>query len=298
MKYLLLLLALAACSKDITPVGPVNPAGPTPVPSVSPTPSPVPSPVITDPEQLPPEQYQTGYTYDPEGIVKGAAYEVPALLESYPVRFNWNNEGGETPVRNQGGCGSCWAFGSTQMLVNAIKIFDGVYTPLSEQQLVSCDNNSSGCSGGYFSNQYLQKTGLALDSDFPYTASNQKCKQGLKIVAKAHRAGNIGSKSRAPKVIEIKAALLQYGVVAVTVAASRTWDSYHGGVKAQCGASNINHIVNIVGWDDIKKVWIMKNSWGDKWGEHGYAQMPYGCDRIANQAAFVEYKSGVMAYHK
>lgn len=287
-----LLLLTIGCSKEGVPVVPPEPStSPTPIPSPTPTP-------VTDPEQLPPELYQTGYMHTPGGIVKGAPYEIPPMLEAYPIRFNWNKEGGETPVRNQGGCGSCWAFGSTQMLVSAIMIFDGVYKALSEQQLVSCDKNSYGCSGGFFSNQYLKNPGLALDADFPYTASNQKCKQDLKIEAKAYRAGNIGENGRAPKVIEIKAALLQYGVVAVTVAASRTWDSYHGGIKVSCGAKNINHIVNIVGYDDTKKIWIMKNSWGEKWGAKGYAEMPYGCDRIASEAAFVEYKPGIKAYHK
>jgi len=124
--------------------------------------------------------------------------DVPADL---PWSFDWRDmPGGLTPIKNQRGCGSCWAFGTTAALEEAIKIRTGKEVILSEQEIVSCSRYGS-CGGGNFAHGYQSNPGQSLASEFPYTASDQRCKSGLSHEFKIKRWGYVGSNSRPPRSI-------------------------------------------------------------------------------------------------
>lgn len=284
MKKLFILVLVSAClikcggnSSEPNPQVPITPVVPV-------------TPVV--PPADVPHEHSTGYIYKPGGLFQGGGYESPPMPTGMPIVFDWTKEGYATPVRSQGGCGSCWAFGSTQMLDGAVKIFDGKDVTLSEQELVAYDNDSYGCSGGFFAGSFLSTYGLVLDATCPYTASDNGCRGGKPKTfdAKALSFVNIGANGRAPTPEEIMAAILNKGFVAAGVAATASWDAMHGTTMTDCHGSGINHIVAIVGYNSIKKTWKMKNSWGEAWGDSGYMEVPWKCNHLADDVVAINYK--------
>ena len=225
---------------------------------------------------------------------KGAVFMSPSLhTRELPAKFDWREEaGGLTPIKNQKSCGSCWAFGTVAALESIIKIRDKVTRNISEQQLVSCNTEGYGCNGGWFAHDLHQSPGAIYTSEFPYTATDSSCKKGVtyneKILGWAYVGG---SENHTPTVTELKAALMEYGPLAVTVSATGAMQGYTGGIFNSCGGKQINHLVNIVGWNDAEGVWIMRNSWGASWGEQGYMRIKYNCNMIGDTATFVKYKA-------
>lgn len=279
---LLLTLLVSACGTDqvSTPTGPV-------------------APVIPFNPDAP--THATGFIKKEGtfGIDPIGRFGKPTVTVQLPESFSWVGAGFVTPTRDQKSCGSCWAFGSTQMLDGAVKIYDNKDMTLSEQEIVSYDNSSYGCQGGFFAGAFLSKNGLVLDNDCPYTATNGKCPGGMPktFAAKPTGFANLGDGKSSPSTDEIKQALMQYGVVACDVAATSAWDNYHSGLL-KGKSSRINHIVAVVGWDGAKGAWLMKNSWGSSWGlkipgstDGGYAYVPYGNFSLCSDAAYLEYKA-------
>jgi C1A family cysteine protease len=215
----------------------------------------------------------------------------PKVSRDLPAKFDWRDEaGGLTPVKNQGSCGSCWAFGTAATLEQAIKIRDNKVVNISEQQLVSCNREGWGCGGGDFAHKYHMTPGAVTGEDFPYVGRNVRCKQGLDPEHKIESWSYAGAHGRSPSVTEIKTALMEYGPVATTVAVTRSFQAYRGGVYNNCNGQVINHLVDIVGWDDSQQAWILRNSWGPTWGEEGYMRIKYNCSRIGSTVSFVQYK--------
>ncbi len=281
MKFLLplLLFVLASCSNVVAPVTPV-------------------SPVVPINPNAP--QHATGYIRKAGsvGLSPGAPFILADRVAQIPQSFSWVAAGKATPTRDQASCGSCWAFGSVQMLDGAVKIFDGKDMTLSEQEVVAYDKNSMGCSGGDFAGDFLVQNGLVLDSACPYTASNGGCKGGkpTTFAAKPLGTANVGTGHGSPSVVQLQEAILEYGVIACDVAADSAWDNYSGGIL-KGKDSGIDHIVAVVGWDGQGN-WIMKNSWGSSWGEKtqgstdgGYARVPYGNFSLCADAALLKYSS-------
>lgn len=274
-KLFAFLFLLAACHGGNSPVNPVTPVVP-----VNPN----------------APEHATGFNYVPgqKGLKVDAPFALAPNSFQIPKSFSWVTEGFGTPVRDQGSCGSCWAFGSTQMLDGAVKIYDGKDVTLSEQQLVGYDRaQSAGCSGGFFAGDYLVQHGLVLDSSCPYTGSNSGCPGGqpTSYAAKPSAWSNLGDGvSASPTTVQVQQAILQYGYVACDVAATGAWDSYSGSGPLKGQSSGINHIITVVGWDGQGN-WIMKNSWGVSWGQKGYAPVPYGNFSICADAAFLNYSS-------
>ena len=274
-KFLILFVfLLASCHNAVIPITPVVPVNP------------------VDPNA---PKHATGFKYVPgqKGLKVGVAFGLAPIQAQIPASFSWVTEGFGTPVRDQGSCGSCWAFGSTQMLDGAVKIYDNKDMTLAEQEIVAYDSESSGCAGGNFAGDFLVKNGLILDSACPYTASDRGCQGGMPTTSAAKPASwnNLGDGNTSPTTAQIQQAILQYGVIACDVAATGQWDSFSGSGLLSGNSSGINHIIAIVGWDGTKGAWIMKNSWGSSWGNAGYALVPYGNFSICTDAAFIQYKS-------
>lgn len=232
----------------------------------------------------------TGYVHSKRAPAV-SSFHAMAIPEDMPWDFDWRDlQGGLTPIKDQGGCGSCWAFGTTAALEQAIKIRLGQTVSLSEQEIVSCSNYGS-CLGGNFANGYQQSPGQSLTSEFPYRAMDVRCKSGLSHQWKIKSWGYVGAQGRAPSVDELKAAIMQYGAVTVTVYADNNFQRYKSGIFNTCSNGTTNHMVALVGWNDIDQVWYLRNSWGTSWGEQGYMRIKWNCSRVGEEATYVDVET-------
>jgi cathepsin L len=183
------------------------------------------------------------------------------------VNVDWVSQGKVSRVKNQGNCGSCWAFSTTGVL-ESWALFTGRSVSLSEQQLVDCSTayGNHGCNGGWPSSalNYVKVGGIATEAEYPYAAKNQNCAKN----GGSFKLASYGSAKGCPA--------LQTAITArpisVTVDATN-WSKYAGGVFNNC-ATSINHAVLLVGATD--SYWKIKNSWASSWGESGYIRLSPG----------------------
>ncbi|KAK2195361.1 bifunctional Cysteine peptidase [Babesia duncani] len=187
------------------------------------------------------------------------------------VDIDLRRSGKMTPVKDQGSCGSCWAFATVGVIESYFKQMTGSVVSLSEQQLVDCVSESNGCSGGdpFFAFTYAKKNGLYNSFVYRYQAVDGACLDNLN--------GNkyiIPSFTAAEDNIDFATILKKHGPSTTVVAANEDWQFYHRGVIDVCGPK-INHAVVLAGMGkhDDTKFWLIKNSWGDSWGEDGYAKV-------------------------
>ncbi|MDY7109553.1 MAG: C1 family peptidase [Planctomycetota bacterium] len=238
-----------------------------------------------------PDRWWVDAPFDPMGGGRGL-----------PDAFNWCDFDGCTPVRNQGGCGSCWAFAAVGPVECNILIRDGHSVDLSEQWLVSCTDAGS-CNGGWHSTAfeyYLDDgptdpcgdNGAVLEEYFPYVAWDAPCECPYPHDYYLNDWAFIGDDNGVAPPHLIKQAILEHGPVGVAVSVNSAFQAYNGGVFNSHSDGQINHAVTLVGWDDTQGaggVWYLRNSWGTGWGEDGYMRIEYGCSRVGYAAAYVDY---------
>jgi inhibitor of cysteine peptidase len=215
-----------------------------------------------------------------------------------PSAFSWCDQGACTPVRNQGGCGSCWAFSTVAPLESNILYHGGVTRDLSEQYLLSCNSNNWGCDGGFFAHDYHQwkylegepGPGAVYEADFPYTGHEDACNPPHTHHEKIVDWEYVGSGT--PPIADIKQAILDYGPVSVAIYIRDDFRYYTGGVFLSDENGTPNHAVVLVGWDDSQGpsgIWYLRNSWGPSWGESGYMRIGYGISSVGYAANYVIY---------
>jgi hypothetical protein len=237
---------------------------------------------------------------EPENWWVGASFDPCQPTNTLPSHFDWRELGGCTPVKDQGGCGSCWAFGTVGPLECNILIRDHKEVDLSEQWLVSCNQNGWGCNGGWWAHDYHQwkmdrfnGTGAVLEEEFPYEAKDVPCDGPYQHPYVMDSWHFIGFSQGVAPTDAIKQAIMTYGPVSVACAVTHAFGAYTGGVFNENDPhAGINHAVVLVGWDDnqgANGVWFMRNSWGPGWGEDGYMRIEYGCCKIGFAACYVDY---------
>jgi hypothetical protein len=197
-----------------------------------------------------------------------------------PTSKNWTQEGYVTPVKDQGDCGCCWAFGTTGALEGAYKKARNTLLSFSVQELIECVKQWAGCGGGVEADAFnlvKKNKGINTESTYPYTAMNSKYSKTCSAALASTRVPMTVTWSDLPTG---DASLLQavqtVGPIAVSIAIGDRFQYYARGVMqpAQYCVKSNNHAVLLVGYgtDPATKedYWLVKNSWGVDWGERGY----------------------------
>lgn len=191
------------------------------------------------------------------------------------------------PVRNQGACGSCWAFSSLGAYEGAYRLKFGTSIDTSEQHMLSCSGHGT-CSGGWWAYPWMLGTRNRGEAQMAYTATNGTCAPvPTDGRYRAAAWGYVTNSSSVPSVAQIKAALVEHGPLTIAVRVTPAFQAYSGGVFNQMDNGPVNHGVTLIGWDDSKQAWRIRNSWGAGWGESGNMWIRYGSNRIGYAAAWV-----------
>jgi len=221
-----------------------------------------------------------------------------------PSSLDWSTQGATTPVKDQGYCGSCWAYSATEGIESGLFMTTGKLEQLSEQQIVSCDKTDGGCNGGDLPTafDYVQSAGgIATQASYPDTSSDAgqdgKCKSSTPVVKVTGYEYAVppctGGKCNNQKESDMMAALNTYGPLSVCVNA-QNWDGYSSGIyTTKCSGkyNALDHCVQLVGYDTTGSTsyWKVRNSWASSWGENGFIRLPMGTNAcgIADEAMYV-----------
>lgn len=207
--------------------------------------------------------------------------------DAAPDSFDWRAQGKVGAVKNQGSCGSCWAFSAIGNIEAKYAIAYNKSILLSEQQLVDCDKDihednegNAGCNGGLmdWAIQYLEKQGAVSDQAYPYKGRDNKCSYNSADVVAKVNGYHFVEKNEA----QIKQAIFENGPYSIAINATPLqfyfWGIFNPWFEFLCSPTSLNHGVVVVGYgvEGNTKYWIIRNSWGSGWGESGYFRLIAG----------------------
>ena len=208
--------------------------------------------------------------------------------ETLPDSVDWVSKGAVTAVKNQGQCGSCWSFSTTGALEGAYSIKNGNLQEFSEQELVDCDNfknggSDHGCNGGLMDNAFAwikKNGGLCTENEYPYvsgtTTTSGTCDKSCTNVK---GSDIISYTDVSPNSDESMMAALTKQPVSVAIQADqKDFQLYNSGVFTGSCGTQLDHGVLLVGYgsETNEDYYVIKNSWGNTWGDNGYIKIGRG----------------------
>ncbi len=215
-----------------------------------------------------------------------------------PAKWDSRSKNWVSGVRDQENCGSCWAFAAVAMYESSwLKRYAGSLNT-SEQQALDCSDGGS-CDGGFsykvFDWMIDKKKNLKKEAGYPYVAKDKPCPAtatNTQFYAKSWKVLRPdGDITKIADVATIKKAIMKYGAVCASLVANSDWNHYTGGVlngmPSNAANPSSNHAILIVGWNDAKKAFLVKNSWGKDWGLDGYCWVKYNTYNIGRRASVV-----------
>lgn len=222
------------------------------------------------------------------GLLKAAPANGAATAS--PASFSWYARGIRTPVRAQGDSSNCWAVSATEAFEANWQLRNGTPVTLSPQPVLDRTQQTGPDTLSRSFND-LKNSGTTVESAYPYTHRPG----ALRAVATPYKPASWGwvANGQRPTVEAMKQALLAHGPLAVGLQTSKAFDAHRGaGVfrenLALGNTNQMDHFVLLVGWDDAKGAWLIKNSWSTTWGGNGYGWVAYNSNNVGASAAWVE----------
>jgi len=228
-------------------------------------------------------------------LAKGVTADYSKLdLTATPTSWDWRTKGVVNPIQNQGQCGSCWTFSTIAVIESAYAIKTGKLQKLSEQEIVDCSHGcvledgqqvcNQGCNGGWMWSALtdaISWKGEELETDYPYTAETGTCKRNAAKTLDPLSNYTCLSGPKLANETEMAAFLVANGPLSIAMDAG-ILQSYTSGIidptAGECSKTSLDHAIVIVGFGTLngKDFWIVRNSWGESWGEQGYFRIIRG----------------------
>lgn len=219
-----------------------------------------------------------------------------------PSSYDLRSQNIFTPVKDQDGCGGCWAFAPIGLFETLIKQRTTLTVDLSEQHILDCAEGDCD-TGGWPPDalEYLVTNGVVLEKFYPLTWTDKACtvSHPSDYYLSDWKEVDVWNRPLATRIQAIKSAIYNYGPVVVAFEVTSAFNHYHGGVFTYTGVlSDPNHAVCLIGWVDDSSIasggyWIARNSWGPTWGEDGYFRVAYNTTHIDDYlCAYGLYNTG------
>jgi len=226
---------------------------------------------------LTPEEFKFKFLNNPRGEGYDNPCRLPHVKKGTDTKIDWRKKNAVSSVKNQGSCGSCWAFSTVGALEGLYAINKGSILEFSEQELVDCTRSygNEGCQGGWMSwaFEYIREKGISTRKEYPYEGRNGPCRKKSNSF-QIKGCINV-TKDDSDSLLEA----LNINPVSICVRANNREFMYYrrGIIKTGCGTpkAELDHGITLVGADfeGSDAFWIAKNSWGSGWGESGYVRI-------------------------